>query len=514
MNATVTPASAQPLAMPYPGLRPFEEADHALFFGREEQVSDLLRQLEDASFVAVVGSSGSGKSSLVRAGLLPAMREGFLFGTTDWRIAVIKPGHEPYQRLAHELAECLFVQSSPHTPCAEIGIRSVPSTLVDSPVLKTLRRSDRGLLAAVDAAGIGTETHVLVVVDQFEELFAFRRAGAVQDNVASRDEAAAFVAMLLCTAANPDSRVHIVLTMRSDFIGDCEAFLGLPEAISRSQLLVPRLNRSQMEAAIVRPGEIRNAGFQPFTFEEGLVNQIINDAGDRPDQLPLMQHALMRTWKLAVARAGAGSAQVTRGDYEKTGGIEQALSKHADAAWEEISNDRLRQIAQRMFLLLCDVSPDGHITRRQPRVSEVMAVTGAKLDEVEAVVRAFQQDDRNFLLPPAPTPLTEDTELDLSHEALLSRWGIFAKWLDEERRDVAELRRLAELADLHYRKQGDLISGRDLSRISEWAKRVSLPWSRRYVSESTWNESQAFLAASRKRTKRIRVSIFVALLLT
>jgi conflict system STAND superfamily ATPase len=94
--------------------------------------------------------------------------------------------------------------------------------------------------------------------------------------------------------------------MRSDFIGDCEAFLGLPEAVSRSQFLVPRLDRIQMEEAIARPGEVRDAAFQPFTFEEGLVNSIINDAGDRPDQLPLMPHALMRTWKLAVRRSGGG----------------------------------------------------------------------------------------------------------------------------------------------------------------------------------------------------------------
>ena len=166
-----------------------------------------------------------------------------------------------------------------------------------------------------------------------------------------------------------------------------------------------------------------------------------------------------------------------------------------------------------MFLLLCDVSPDGQITRRRPRVSEVMAVAGATLDEVESVVRAFQRDDRNFLLPPAPAPLTEDTALDLSHEAILRQWKESAKWLDQERQDTAELRRLAEQADLQRRRKGELIQARDLGRIGQWEQRVSPQWSRRYVPESTWTESMAFLAASRKRAKWVRNALLGAVLL-
>jgi hypothetical protein len=109
---------------------------------------------------------------------------------------------------------------------------------------------------------------------------------AIRGDVAARDEAAGFVSMLLRTASDWEARVWVVLTMRSDFIGECETFLGLPEAVSRSQFLVPRLDRRQMEEAIRRPGEVREAVFRPFAFEEGLVNRIINEAGDRPDQLP------------------------------------------------------------------------------------------------------------------------------------------------------------------------------------------------------------------------------------
>ena len=129
--------------------------------------------------------------------------------------------------------------------------------------------------------------------------------------------------------------------MRSDFIGDCEAFLGLPQVVSRSQFLVPRLDRGQMEEAIARPGTVREAAYRPFTFANGLVNRIINDAGDRPDQLPLMQHALMRTWKLAVQRPREDGAaiELTDDDYNAAGGIENALSLDADTAWNTVKND-------------------------------------------------------------------------------------------------------------------------------------------------------------------------------
>ena len=352
---------------------------------------------------------------------------------------------------------------------------------------------------------------MLVVVDQFEELFAFRRAGAGRDNVASRDEAAAFVAMLLRTAADTDSRVRIVLTMRSDFIGDCEAFLGLPEAVSRSQFLVPRLNRSQMEEAIVRPGQSLPAQI-PAIHIRGWLGQPHHQRRRRSaGPIAADAAALMRTWKYSDKK------RLTHDDYGLlAGGIEEALSKHADAAWEEIKDDRLRQIARRMFLLLCDVSPDGQITRRRPRISEVMAVAGAKPDEVEAVVRAFQRDDRNFLLPAAPTPLTEDTVLDLSHEALLRQWKLFAKWMDQERQDAAELRRLCDLAKIRREdpKKAGLLPARDLGRIAHWETRVSAQWSRRYVAPSAWGEALAFVTASQENAQRqqdIRVLIAMVL---
>ncbi len=490
------------LVMPYPGLRPFRAEDQPLFFGREAQVGAMLRQLEDHRFVAVVGSSGSGKSSLVRAGLLPAIHEGFLLGSTSWLSLIFKPGSQPYQRLAHELQRATRLDEK------EATSSNSPLNADEMSCVPTLRQTDRGLLEALTSSGISPKRNVMVVVDQFEELFAFRLTNASRDDVASRDEAAAFVRMLLRCSSDPEARVWVILTMRSDFIGNCEAFLGLPEAVSRSQFLVPRLDRGQMEEAIRRPGEVTNAAFRPFTFEPGLVNRIINDAGDRPDQLPLLQHALMRTWKFALKRANGDDSALTVGedDYRKAGGIENALSLHADAAWATIANDKRKaDIARHLFLLLCDVSPDGQITRRRPKIAEVEAVTGASITEIEEVIRLFQDDDRNFLLPAQNEELSSETELDVSHEALLRQWDLFANdWLVQERYDADELRSLVKQANDRRRGRGGLLGEQDLIRIADWKKRSSLQWARRYVPAGMWNEALGFIQESEDEAERAR----------
>lgn len=497
-------ASDHPLPMPYPGLRPFEAEDQPIFFGRDAQVSTLLRQLEDHHFVAVVGSSGCGKSSLVRAGLLPAVREGFLLGTLDWLILTIKPGNQPYQNLAGEIATC-----SPRRNASDLDRRGRTST-EGGTILTALQDSDLGLLTALSESDVSPQTKVIIVVDQFEELFAFRRVGANRDTVASRDEAAGFVRMLLRSASDLADRIWVVLTMRSDFIGDCEAFLGLPEQISGSQFLVPRLDRVQMEQAITGPAAVDTGAFKPFAFDDGLVNRIINDAGDRPDQLPLMQHALMRTWKSAVEGAAAnGSVVASHEDYGKVGGIESVLSIHADAAWDEIKDDQKKaNIARRLFLLLCDISADGQIVRRRPKVKEVLAVTGATLSEIKEVISVFQRDDRNFLLPRSTERLTSESYLDISHEVLLRQWKLFFnEWQLQERKDVAELRRLTELANLRAQgQQVGFLPTQDLDRITRWKEHVSLPWALRYVSNDEWDEALLFVEVSRDEARKEKIS--------
>jgi WD40 repeat protein len=481
--------------LPYIGLRPFNESDQRLFFGREEQINAVLTLLEDDAFLAIVGSSGSGKSSLVRAGLIPLVREGFLLGCTHWQVAIAKPGNRPFEALAAAMANSAASSSD-----GELDANALSQQL-----LEILRTESQALQTAHRDCGYDEEAGLLLVVDQFEELFAYRRGDATDRDASQRDEGAAFVRMLLRGAADRQRLVRVLITMRSDFIGDCEAFLGLPEVISRSQFLVPRLDRVQMEAVISGPSILNGDGQTPFAFEAGLVNRVINDAGDRPDQLPLLQHALMQTWKFAVRRTESRSGLLlTFADYEKAGGIQEALSRDADAALAELTDERQLALARRLFLLLCDVSSQGQLTRRRPSLADVESYTGADRADIRAVARVFQKDDRNFLLPPADDLDADAVLLDISHESLLRRWGRFQDWLGEEDKDATELRDWLRRARQRQGRDGvNCLSEADTALASQWRQRVNdrgqaSRWALRYTGPGSYEEVDTYIQSSRK----------------
>ena len=262
---------------PYPGLRPFQQEESHLFFGREAQIEDMLARLEDRRFLAVVGTSGCGKSSLVRAGLIPALEQGFLSDALPhWCMAVMRPGSAPFDNLTTTLLSE-----------AVLGRERQRASQAAALLQATLRRGPLGLVEAVAESHLPEGTNLLLVVDQFEELFRYRK------QTKNINDADAFVSLLLASAQSGQSAVpiYVVITMRSDFIGDCALFTDLPETINDSQFLTPRLTRDQYRDAIVEPALV--AGGQ---LTDALVNRLLNDLRGEPDQLPVLQHALMRMW--------------------------------------------------------------------------------------------------------------------------------------------------------------------------------------------------------------------------
>lgn len=267
-------------ARPFPGLRPFGYEDRDYFFGREDQVYALYRMLDHSRFIAVIGSSGSGKSSLVRAGLLPLLQEeSDGSGGRDWRSLTFTPGDAPIDRLADAL---MTLAPEEHAP----GDREIRRERIGF----ALRRSSFGLGEALDEIPNLAGKSLLVVVDQFEELFRFG-GDRIGDSV-WRDEAANFAQLLLEICRARSRSVYVLITMRSDFIGDCARFHGLPEAVSASQFLVPSLIRDQREDIIRKPIEKAEA-----TIEPALVQRLLNDVGDDLDELPVLQHCLSRLWE-------------------------------------------------------------------------------------------------------------------------------------------------------------------------------------------------------------------------
>jgi WD40 repeat protein len=488
MNATATlpltpGANAGQHANPFPGLRPFREDEEYLFFGRENQVNAMVDKLAATRFLAVVGTSGSGKSSLVNCGLRPALHGGLMVRAgTAWRMAQFRPGSEPIRAMARALARdgVLFRNYQ--------GGGLTLDEIVDT----TLRMSKLGLIDIYEQANLGEGVNLLVVVDQFEELFRYQQLGVGQDeNAYGVNEAAtAFVNLLLEAKAHPTYPIFIVLTMRSDFLGDCTQFSGLAEAINAGQYLVPRMTRDERRAAIVGPVGVAGAKISPV-----LLTRLINDVGDNPDQLSILQHALNRTW--ARWEAGGGeTGPLALEHYEAIGTMAHALDQHAERAFAELVTPRQRQICEKLFKALTDKATDPRGVRRPTTLATLCALAEATAAEVTDVIDVFRKPSRSFLMPPAGETLEAETVIDISHESLMRVWQRLNTWADEEAQSAQTYRRLAETAARHAAGKASLWRDPDLQLALDWRNQI-LPnqtWASRYGSG--FDEACAFLRAS------------------
>jgi len=459
---------------PFPGLRPFESNESHLFFGRAGQSDELLRRLQENRFVAVVGSSGSGKSSLVRAGLLPSLYGGVLRSAgSGWRVAVCRPGGNPMGNLARALNEPGVLRDEEPDP--------VVVTVTEA----MLRRGALGLIETVAEARLGAKANLLVVVDQFEEIFRFRRTSE------HADEAAAFVKLLLEATSQREVPIFVIITMRSDYLGDCSQFRDLPETINRGQYLIPRMTRDERKLAITGPVAVGGGEITPR-----LVNRLLNDVGDNPDQLPILQHALMRTWDHWTQNAAPGEP-IDLVHYEATGGMSEALSRHADEAYAELGDEASRRIAERMFRRLTERGQDNRETRRPTTLAELCAVAEAPEAEVVHTIDTFRGQGRAFLMPPDHTALGPESIIDISHESLIRGWTRLRGWVDTETESARMYRRLSETATLHQAGQAGLWHDPDLQLWLEWWKRAgpTEAWARTY--DTNFDAASDFLEKSR-----------------
>jgi len=445
---------------PFPGLRPFETDEDHLFFGRDDQSDEILKRLRCNRFVAVVGTSGSGKSSLIKAGLLPSLHGGFMVKAgSRWRIAVFRPGDRPIHNMAVALS----------TP-GVLGDGSESSATNLITVETTLRRSGLGLIETVRQARMPAQENLLIVVDQFEELFRFK---SNQETEALERRAAAFVKLLIEAAKCDEVPIYIVITMRSDFLGHCARFRELPDLINEGLYLIPLMSRVQHREAIEGPVAVAGAHISP-----ALVNRLLNDIGEDPEQLPIMQHALMRTWEHWANNHDEGQPLDLR-QYEAVGSMAEALSLHADEAYNELSKEH-QELAQTIFRVLTEKRPGNPGVRRPTRVAELCAITEANEADVITVVENFRRSGRSFLMPPPQVELNADSLIDISHESLISGWKRLRGWVENEALSAAIYRRVADTAELYYRNEAGLWRDPDL--------KVALGWQEKARPNKAWGE--------------------------
>jgi len=451
---------------PYPGLRPFEPFESEIFFGREGHTDRLLEILQRERFLAVIGPSGCGKSSLVRAGLLPGIASGALGSGSAWRIAILRPGSQPVLALAQALLgrDALGREL--------VGEARLPQDAEDvtadvALVAAELRRDAQGLAGLVQSAYArlpqGADPfNLLLLVDQFEELYTYADARDAQPDETNTtpdtdtpDEPQAFVDLLL--AARVDPHIYVALTMRSDFLGNCVRFLELPEAINRAQYLTPRLNPEEMRRAIAGPARVFGGD-----VDDALVGELITAVSRDSDQLPLLQHALARMWRVAE-QLNPDAPLIDESCVAAVGGVAEALNRHADEVLAALTAGQ-QALAAILFRAITERRDGGQEVRRPQSLAAIAAWGGVAADDLKPVIRAFAAPEVSFLHH--GRDLTDSSVIDLTHEALMRQWHRLQRWVEDESRHGQGYRHWSQRA--LEERNGGLLSGGELARALEW----------------------------------------------
>lgn len=435
---------------PYKGLRAFGEADAADFFGRDILVQGLLTRLAEAvdpatgsrqdlaRFLAVVGPSGSGKSSLVRAGLIPTLRQGGLPGSEQWFIVEMLPGSHPLEELE---AALLRVAINP------------PESL-----LAQLCEDERGLLRAVRRIlPTDEKTELILVIDQFEELFTLCLDETVRAHLLNS---------LVMAVLDPVSRLRVVITMRADFTDRPLQYVDFGELVRHRTELVLPLTPDEMKEAIVGPA--RRVG---LALEPGLPETIIGDLGNQPGTLPLLQYTLTELFERRVGNA------LTLGAYQTSGGVRQALVRRADKLYTDL-DEAGQKAARSLFMRLItpgEITSDGLTapdTRRRVLRAELDTLAPAAITErLGKIDMVIDQYGRHRLLTFDRDPVTRGPTVEVAHEALIREWSRLKQWLDEDREFLLWQQRLRAALrqwEASARDEGALLRGAPLAEAENW----------------------------------------------
>lgn len=453
---------------PYKGLLAYQADDAEDFFGRDTDVAALLARVAASRLLAVVGASGSGKSSLVRAGLLPALRRGALAGSAEWPQVLFNAGPRPLLELAAGVAGALGVPAGKVMSALEAGGGGLDQVLRD---------------AAPSTAGAGTGTgpaRVVIVIDQFEEIFT-----ACADDA----ERARFAETLLHAATVPDGRALVVAVMRSDFFGHCAELPGLAAALESTTVLLGPMDESALRAVIEGPA--RRAD---LTLEQGLADTMIHDVAGEPGGLPLLSHALYETWERREHRS------LTLAGYRDAGGARGAIARTAEHVYTTRLDTDQQQIARHLFLDLTELGEGTEDTRRRAERAALDERAGGA-DRLGPVL--------DVLVGSRLVTVGEDT-VEVAHEALIREWPRLRDWLDEDREALRAMRHLSAAADdwdRGGRDPADLYRGPRLVAALDAAADAAVTDRDRQFLDASREVEEAELCRQRVQNRRLRRSL-------
>lgn len=499
---------------PYPGLRPFKYSDSRFFYGRKNIIQDIASDLVENKSVYIVGPSGTGKSSLAYAGLIPALQSGIIESNARrWRTVIFRPSGGPTANLAGALYDSYHSESDDGKSGINAGnpmISPANSTIKREdfvklslsentrPFFKEVRRFAR--TEALVSENGELEENLLIIADQFEELFRLsdldRDSDYSENNMARlkkhRNELDHFVKIFLGLRAFGGRRTHTLVTMRTEYLVDCEINASLLKDVDRHLFLVRKLNNQELSEIITHParqllGRTTKEGHP--TVHQDLVERLIEELHQEaesylssgryrlPDQLPLLQHALSQIWQ--NKHLDGDENDMSLEDYinicskdtpNKQGskintGLSLALSTHLNEIYNSVQ-PKMKNAVKRVFLSLVEFGPqDKWAVRRRVKLSRLMEETNISKDDFYAIAKAFQTESGHFIYVPRQKHKNDekfDPIVDISHESLLRHWNKLSGWIGEEGRDII-------IASACLRQ--NRLTGSEIEQASEWKER-------------------------------------------
>ena len=447
---------------PYIGLHAFQVTDARNFFGRDDLTKKLLGRLSDDDplhrFLAIIGPSGSGKSSLVRAGLISSLWKGAIPGSEKWFVVDMIPGTHPLDKLETALIRVAANQAS--------NLR------------EQLQRDERGLLRVADIILPADDTELVIVVDQFEEAFTL---------VEDEGERQHFLDLLRTAVSDVRSRVRVVVTLRADYYDRPLHYPEFGELVRARMETVLPLSAKGLERAIRGPAE--HVG---VAFDQGLVEQMVSSMNYQAGALPLLQYALTELFDRREGRL------LTNEAYQEIGGAVGALANRAKEIYHTLNNEA-QELAHQMFMRLVTLGEGAEDARRRATYAELFSLTDNN-DLMEEVIEQFAAFR---LLSLDHDPQTRQPTVEVAHEAILREWDMLRQWLNDSRDDIRQERTVARAADdwhVHDREASYLLRGARLENVEKWSKLTSLtltPLEHEYIIEGLRQreeEEQAELA--------------------
>jgi WD40 repeat protein len=485
---------------PYPGLRPFKRDESDIFFGRDDFITELIGKLANHHFIAVVGDSGCGKSSLVRVGLLARLT--LALDGRHWRTANMRPGSDPFRNLSMALLR--DTEKSEKLALREEYLNHRKIKPEDAiPTLQSELRGDLKTSYQILEKILPNNHNLLIIVDQFEELFRYST---------ETKEVKDFIQWLL-TSCKGDSHIYVVITMRSEFLNDCAEYEGLIDAINQGYFQVPYLKREQLKESIELPARIHDGEVEPQVIERLLAEVEKMDKACRSDQLVLLQYVLVRMW-LKVNDSDQKVLNLQH--YKEVGGdLAKALDLNAQRVYLDFS-DNNKKITEILFRRLSQRDGENNYIRHPIKLKEVATLANVSWEAVSFLVDHFRRTEHRFLYSPdkpssSGNHLIEEDVIDITHESVIRQWKNLKDWADDEAEWACSYQRWEKEAKLWNENKGELLRGRDLDNILDWVSKFQRlypkeeqlqAWSRRYGEnfELAWQ----FLQASKEQREQER----------